>query len=259
MSLLAKVRRGDGPFYGTLKRAARGALQLHIPVGPLTRPLFRLLYGAHVGVRETTSWLLRFLWYEPLLRSQCVSVGGGLHMEQLPYITGRGHMVLGERVRLSGKSSIGFSNRLRPAPEFRVGDGSFIGHDCGFHIATAVTIGKHCLLARGVRVYDFDGHPIDAARRRAGESFPPDNSKPVVIGDDAWIGTGAIIVKGVTIGPRSIVAAGAVVTKDVPADVVVAGNPARVVKHLLPEELSEPAGRDEYASSVRPSAAACSR
>ncbi len=56
----------------------------------------------------------------------------------------------------------------------------------------------------------------------------------VHIGDDVWIGQGAIVLKGVTIGHRSVVGAGAVVTKDVPADVVVAGNPARIVKHLAP-------------------------
>jgi maltose O-acetyltransferase len=56
--------------------------------------------------------------------------------------------------------------------------------------------------------------------------------RPVRIGDDVWIGTGAVILKGVTIGARAIVGAGAVVNRDVPPDVIVAGNPARVVKNL---------------------------
>jgi len=88
------------------------------------------------------------------------------------------------------------------------------------------------LLATGVRVFDFDGHPLDAERRRRYEPTPAEGIRPVIIGDDVWIGTGAIILKGVTIGDRAIVGAGAVVAKDVPADVVVAGNPARLVKHL---------------------------
>jgi acetyltransferase-like isoleucine patch superfamily enzyme len=236
MSIFQKVRKGEGPFWGTLKAVARWALALHVPVGPLNRPLFRLLYAIHVGGRETLIWALRFFWYEPLFRSQCASVGKGLQIEKLPYMTGSGRMTLGHRVRLSGLSSIGFSNRLRPDPEFTIGDCTFIGHDCSFNIASSVTIGSHCLVAGGVRVYDFDGHPIDAARRRAGEPFPPENSKPVVIGDDVWIGTGALILKGVTVGPRSIVAARAVVSGDVPPDVIVAGNPARIVKRLVPEE-----------------------
>jgi acetyltransferase-like isoleucine patch superfamily enzyme len=153
-------------------------------------------------------------------------------MEQLPYLTGKGRIVVGDRVRLSGKPSIGFSNGLRQDPELRIGDGTFIGHDCSFNIATAVHIGKHCLLAGGVKVYDVDAHPLDAVRRRAEEPFPPENSRPVVIEDDVWVGTQAMILKGVTIGARSIVGASAVVTADVPTDVVVAGNPARVIKRL---------------------------
>jgi maltose O-acetyltransferase len=58
---------------------------------------------------------------------------------------------------------------------------------------------------------------------------------PVIIGDDVWIGHGAVILKGVTIGDRAVIGAGAVVTRGVPADTVVAGNPARVVKRLTKE------------------------
>jgi acetyltransferase-like isoleucine patch superfamily enzyme len=227
-----RIRQGRGPFWGTLKRVARALLQVHLPVGPLTRPLFGFLYCLHVMMREGILWALRFFWFEPLFRSQCVAVGTRFQMEQLPYLTGKGQIALGSGVSLSGKSAIGFSNRLRADPKLIIGDGTFIGHDCSLNIATSVTIGKHCLLAGGVKVYDFDGHPIDAARRRAGEPFPPENSRQVVIEDDVWVGTRAIILKGVTIGARSIVAAGAVVTADVPADVVVGGNPARIIKHL---------------------------
>lgn len=233
-----RIRQGKSPFWRGLKRVARGVLQMHVPVGSVTRPLFQSLYGLHVMTREGLRWALRFFWFEPLFRSQCVAVGTNFQMEQLPYLSGSGQIVIGDHVRLSGKPSIGFSNRLRHAPELVIGHGTFIGHDCSFAIATAVRIGKHCLLAGGVKVYDVDAHPIDAARRRAEEPFPPENSRPVIIEDDVWIGTRAMILKGVTIGARSIVGAGAVVTSDVPPDVVVAGNPARVVKHLA---MSDPA------------------
>ena len=65
--------------------------------------------------------------------------------------------------------------------------------------------------------------------------------KPVRIGDDCWIGGGAIICPGVTIGPRSIIGAGAVVTRDIPADSVAVGNPARVIRTLCPDEPRDPA------------------
>ena len=232
MSIAVKIRQGEGPVWGPLKWVARKILHFHIPVSPLTRPFFAMLYGVHVFGREGLICALRFFWYEPLFRSQCVSVGESFQMESLPYLTGRGRIVLGDRVRLSGKSSFGFSNRLHAHPELVIGDDTFIGHDCSFGVADSVRIGSHCLLAGRVRVSDFDGHPLDAERRRAKEPTPREGIKPVVIGDDVWIGAGAAILKGVTVGDRSVVGAGAVVTKDVPPDVVVAGNPARVVKHL---------------------------
>ncbi len=240
MSIAVNIRRGQGPFWGTLKKVARAVLRFHVPVVGPTRLLFRLLYRCHVTLREGWAWGTRFFWYEPLFRSQCAAIGDGFKMDKLPYIMGSGRIVLGRQVYLDGKLDIGFSNRIHAAPELTVGDDTFIGHGCGLFVADSVRIGNHVLIAGGVRIADFDGHPIDAVRRRAKEPTPPEGIRPIVIGDDVWIGTGAMILKGVTIGDRSIVAAGAVVAKDVPPDVVVAGNPARVVKHLDRQAPAQP-------------------
>jgi len=232
MSWADQLRRGRGPFWGTLRRAAKAVLHAHVPVTPLTRPLFAGLYRLHVAGREGLAAMFRFAWYEPLFRSQCAAIGPEFRMEQLPYIQGRGRIVIGRRVRLSGKPLVCFSTVRHVAPELVIGDGTFVGHLCGFTIGRSVRVGARCLLAAGVQIYDMDGHPVDARRRRAGEPTPVEGIRPVVLGDDVWVGTGACILKGVTIGDRSMVAARSVVTRDVPADAVVAGNPARVVKRL---------------------------
>ena len=90
------------------------------------------------------------------------------------------------------------------------------------------------MIASGVRISDNDGHPIDPGARERHEPITPDETAPVVIGENVWIGARAIILKGVTIGDNAIVGAASVVTKPVPANSVVAGNPAKFVKSLDP-------------------------
>jgi acetyltransferase-like isoleucine patch superfamily enzyme len=232
MDVVTRLRRGQGPFWGRLKRLARAFLGLHLPVNSATRPVFSALYALHMGVGRAWLWLLRFFWFEPLFRSQCAAVGRGLEIELLPFIAGKGRIVLGDGVRLSGKSGFMFLNRWIDRPELSIGSHTFLGSGCIISVGSSVRIGEYCLLAGGVHVSDYDGHPTDARLRRTSPA-PPESIKPVVIGDDVWIGASAKILKGVTIGDRSIVAAGAIVTKSVPPDVIVAGNPARVVKHLV--------------------------
>ena len=160
--------------------------------------------------------------------------GRGFSDGAAPLCRGPGRLVIGRGVRLSGKPTFGFGHREHDPAEIVIGDDTFIGHGVSLHASRSVRIGRSCLLASCVWVSDCDGHPIDALERRAGRPVPPEGIGAIVIGDDVWIGTGAMVLKGVTIGDRSIVGAGAVVTRNVPPDVVVVGNPARVVKHLPP-------------------------
>ena len=92
---------------------------------------------------------------------------------------------------------------------------------------TRVSIGKHVKLGGNVRIYDHDFHSLDYQDRRdRTRDQPKCRSKPVRIGNDVFVGTNAMVMKGVTIGDRAIIGAGSVVTKDVPADEIWAGNPA---------------------------------
>jgi acetyltransferase-like isoleucine patch superfamily enzyme len=230
--IVARLSRGEGRFWGPLKKLAKAMLAFHLPVNRITRPLFGSLYRLHVAARELLLWMARFFWHEPLFRSQCASVGCLFRMEQLPYLTGSGWIVIGDHVQLSGKSSLTFNNRLIPSPELVIGDHSFIGHQCSFRVARSLKIGRHCLIAGGVLIADYDGHPLDPFKRRSNETVGLSDIRPVEIGDDVWIGAGAVILKGVKIGSRAVIGAHAVVTRDVPADTIVAGNPAVVVKQL---------------------------
>lgn len=241
MNTQPDARRGQPTAWPKVKRLVRAFLSLHLPVNSMTKPVWRVLYCVHVAIREGSIWLRRVFWNEPLFRSQCSAVGNGLQMEELPYIQGLGNILLGENVRLSGKTGLAFNNRHLKRPTLKIGDRSFIGHDCSIRVASSIEIGRHCLIAGGAIIADYDGHPVNADQRRANETSPWEDVKPVVIEDDVWIGARSVVLKGVRIGARSIVGAHAVVTKDVPPDCVVAGNPARVVKQLI--ELNHGADR----------------
>ena len=97
-------------------------------------------------------------------------------------------------------------------------------------IHESARIGNNVKIGGCVLITDTDAHPMDYMARRS--SNEGTKSAPVVIEDDVWIGAHCIILKGVTIGARSIIGAGSVVTKSIPADCVAAGNPCRVIKNL---------------------------
>ncbi len=108
-----------------------------------------------------------------------------------------------------------------------VGENFYANFDCVILDVCRVSIGKNCLMGPGVHIYTAT-HPIDAQERAKGAEY----GRPVTIGDNAWIGGRAVINPGLIIGNNVIIASGAVVTKDIPDDVVVGGNPAKIIKNL---------------------------
>ena len=109
----------------------------------------------------------------------------------------------------------------------RIGRRSFINYGGILLDVAPITIGDEVLIATNVQILTAT-HPLDAQRRRAWWEF----AKPISIADGVWIGGGALILPGVSIGENAVVGAGAVVTKDVAANTVVVGNPARMVREL---------------------------
>lgn len=97
-------------------------------------------------------------------------------------------------------------------------------------IHDSVTIGDNVKIGACALITDTDAHPMDYKVRRA--SNEGTKSAPIVIEDDVWVGAHSIILKGVTIGARSIIGAGSVVTRSIPADCVAAGNPCKVIKTI---------------------------
>ncbi|MBJ8738644.1 maltose O-acetyltransferase [Citrobacter sp. FDAARGOS_156] len=108
-----------------------------------------------------------------------------------------------------------------------LGNAFYANFDCVMLDVCPIHIGDNCMLAPGVHIYTAT-HPLDANERNSGVEL----GKPVTIGNNVWIGGHAVINPGVTLGDNVVVASGAVVTKSVPANTVVGGNPARIIKTL---------------------------
>lgn len=108
-----------------------------------------------------------------------------------------------------------------------LGDGVYVNFHCIFLDCNWIRVGDRTMFGPAVQVYTAT-HPVSASERRKG----PELAYPVTIGSDVWIGGGAIICPGVTIGDGSTIGAGSVVTKDVPSNVLAAGNPCRVIRQL---------------------------
>ncbi len=154
-------------------------------------------------------------------------------------ISGNGRIVLGDNLQMNNgmlDNQIGYNNPCI----LRAENGSIlIGKNVGMSQTTLVaknvniTIGCNVKIGGGVKVYTTDFHSLHYEDRRESE-YDTANRKcaPVVIDDDCFIGAGSIILKGVHIGARTIIGAGSVVTKDIPADVIAGGNPCKILKEI---------------------------
>ncbi|MGW1129921.1 sugar O-acetyltransferase [Streptomyces sp. NPDC002526] len=108
-----------------------------------------------------------------------------------------------------------------------VGEDTFINYNLTALDVAPITIGRDCQIGPNVQLLT-PTHPVEPEPRRD----KLEAARPITIGDNVWLGGGAIVLAGVTIGDNSVIGAGAVVTKDIPADVVAVGNPARVIRSI---------------------------
>ena len=150
-------------------------------------------------------------------------------------------IVVGEHCRIEGELFV-FAHGGR----ISIGDWCFVGPGTRLWSALNISIGNRVLISHNVNVMDSLTHPLDSRERHAqfrsirltGHPMAINlDERPVRIEDDAWVGAGAIVLRGVTIGCGAVIGAGAVVTRDVPPYTIVVGNPARVVRRLKADSI----------------------
>lgn len=172
----------------------------------------------------------RIAWFRR--RWSCADVQGTPRLRAPVLLAGRGSIAFEGDVTFGWEQGPGYLSGYsyvearNPGARVVVGDGTHFNN--GVTIVSegpGISIGRRCVVGPGVHVYDSDFHAVTRAERGGAPRMAA-----VSIGDDVFLGTGAMILKGVTVGDGSVVGASAVVVDDVPADTVVAGNPARGVR-----------------------------
>ena len=151
-------------------------------------------------------------------------------------LTCLGRLIIGKNVVINSLCKFNRAGINHPT-QFVVGAESVleIGENTGIsgaviYCAEAISIGSYVLVGANCKIYDTDFHPLDHMRRRS--SARPVTA-PVYIEDDVWLGADVVVLKGVTIGARSVIAARSVVTHNIPPDTLAAGVPAKPIRSLL--------------------------
>ena len=152
------------------------------------------------------------------------------------------NILIGDRVVICSDSRFTALGVFHPVilRTLRFGASLTIGSDSGLSgtticAALSVDIGERCLIGADVMITDTDFHPLESKDRRYRSELDA-RARPVIIKDDVFIGARVVVLPGVTIGTGAVIGAGSVVTKDVPAFTVCAGNPACVIRHLRQED-----------------------
>lgn len=158
----------------------------------------------------------------------------GVHFRGTPYIWGMlprvvaaGTIRVGNRFKVNCllyRAELG----AKPGAELIFGDDVFLNSGATVYAATRITIGDHTRIGYLAAIYDSDIHEVEQGR--------PVRSEPIAIGRNVWIGRNAVVLPGVTVGDHAVIAAGAIVNRDVPARTLVAGNPAQTVRELRADD-----------------------
>lgn len=158
---------------------------------------------------------------------RCTAVGRRPRVYGRPRIINQGSMEIGDRFILFNHI---VTSELVTHPQGRIeiGDGVFINHGASLSAHKLIRIGNGCQIGAYACMMDNDYHQVEN-RERLGDS------RPIVLGENVWLGVRVVILKGVNVGNNAVIGAGSVVTDDVPANTVVGGVPAKTIRSFEPD------------------------
>jgi acetyltransferase-like isoleucine patch superfamily enzyme len=225
------LKEGRTPSAALAYRILTGLRRLEIPV---VKPVHLPLYFAWTTAAAMVRGAARCLWWTPLFKARLAGPAPGLYLYGgLPLIVGPLAIRLGSRCRVSGQTTLTGRWAGGIVPELVVGDNVDIGWQTTIAVGRRVMLGDNVRIAGRALLAGYPGHPLDAAARAAGEPDTADQIGDIVLEDDVWLATGVSVMAGVRIGRGTVVAAGSVVTRDLPAGVLAGGVPARPLRPIV--------------------------
>ena len=210
-------------------RSAHGAYR-HFEA-PAPKAVYLPVTWAFYAIRKMIRWPLRTFLWAPMFKVRLQSYGRRLFVYGgFPMITGPVRISVGDDCRISGQTTMSGRWSGAEPPELRIGSNIDIGWRSTLAVGTKIIIGNNVRIAERGFLAGYPGHPIDAVDRAAGLPDTDEQVGDIVLEDDVWLASGVTVLAGVTIGKGTIVGAGSVVTRDLPAGVIAAGVPARVIR-----------------------------
>ncbi|MDV5171931.1 acyltransferase [Photobacterium rosenbergii] len=195
--------------------------------------LHKGLYHLHLAIKQSLHCILQKGYFTPIFVSRLANRPRHLQLDcGMPQIIGPLNITLGENCRLSGIATYCGRAWGEQLPQLTVGDNVDIGWQNTLAVGRTIRIDDNVRLAGKVFLAGFPGHPMDPAARAEGKPDTDQQVGDIHLCRNVWLGTGVMVMAGVTIGEGSVIAAGSVVTKDIPAGVLAGGNPAKVIKQL---------------------------
>jgi len=184
-------------------------------------------------LKQFTFVKLHILKYKTL--STCKQVSGHPKLYHPLLLNGKGKILFGKNVQIGVVNSPNYYSHYSyfearsSKSEIIIGNNVSINNNCSIEALTKITIKEDVLIGINCAILDNDGHHLDADKRNSG--IP--NSEAIIIEKNVFIGDNVTILKGVTIGENSVIGNGSVVTKSFPSNMIIAGNPAQIIKEII--------------------------
>lgn len=235
------LKNSPNPVAKTLFKNIKALINFELPAPKF---VLRVLYTLFVLLRNLFATATRILFWTPLFKGRINSVGRGLNLYGgLPFISGPVQISLGSQCRVSGQTTFSGRCTATTAPTLTVGDNVDIGWMTTIAVGSKVVLGDNVRIAGRSLLAGYPGHPLNPVDRALGLPELDEQVGDIILEDDVWLATGVSVMAGVRIGQGSIIAAGSVVTHDIPAMVLAGGVPAKVIRAINIDQVNATEGQ----------------